>query len=594
MNDLQPILDAIKERLPIEQVVGQRVQLNRKGGRLWGLCPFHAEKSPSFTVHPELGFFKCFGCGKGGDIITFVREMDGLEFMEAVRLLADQAGVDLPSQVRGDSKAAGKRKVAREALSRAKSLFVEAFDGPLGKPARDYLSERGLEADLWKDFCLGWAPAEKGWLEGRLMKEGFEIEALEESGLIRKNSDRPGFHAHFWDRLMFPVLEPGERMAGFGGRYLPGSRADQAGHAGKYVNSPEGPCFPKRRLLYGLDRLQDGLRSSPDSPIVVTEGYLDVMFMVQAGFTTTVAALGTALTEDHSRRLRRYDRPVVLLFDADVAGQKAAYRAAQVLVAEGVDVRVAILPSEMDPADMVQKGEVAELSQRVGQAQDIIDWRLSTWSLKGDSRVPAVQAKAAQEMAEWIQTTPNPVLEELWTNRACDSLNITAQSLRRLTGVASPPFPHSDKQTAPPTHKENSNKEVLRLNEREIVAAVLKDPSLASAYHQELTSLSLGDNLAKRLLDWCLDQRQQGKAGSLDRALTEFQDQESTSWLDHLRHISAEDFEQVLCSALEALPHNRERFTGTDAKTGSQISDQELAGFQRKISLSPSFEEDPH
>ncbi len=593
MSDLTPFIDSLKDRLPIEQVVGHRVQLNRKGGRYWGLCPFHAEKSPSFTVQAEQGFFKCFGCGKGGDIITFVREIDGLDFMEALKILADEAGMEVPQTMRGDSPSRGRRQKAREALSRARVLYQEALKSDFGEEGRAYLKERGVSGETAQSFCLGWSPAEPGWLGQRLRKEGFEEDVLVEAGLARRLDGRPGVRDNFWDRLMFPVLEPGNRMAGFGGRYLPGSKADEARNSGKYVNSPEGPCFPKRRLLYGLDRLQEGLRKDPERPILVTEGYLDVILLHQAGYPTAVASLGTALTEDHGRRLLRYDRPVLLLLDGDEPGIRAAIRGGAVLVKEGVDVRVATLPDEKDPADMISEGQTEKLSQLITESEDIMNWRLSRWSLSGESQIPAVKEKFAKDLAGLVSLSPSPVLQELWVRRICDSLQISEQNFFSLLPQDSQPVPVQTVENTPSHIQENTSQEALKQNEREIVTAVLLDPSLASAYSQELQNLRFSDSYAERLLNWCLQQRKEGQSGTLDRALVTFNGTDLSEWLDQLRLMQATELEEVLKSSLDALPHNQELAWGAAQSTKSTVSDDDLTRYQRQVPFSPRFDEDP-
>ncbi|MBC8403795.1 MAG: DNA primase [Planctomycetes bacterium] len=592
MNDLTSVIQEIKDRLPIEAVVGARVQLQRKGGRLWGLCPFHAEKTPSFSVLPDRGIFKCFGCGQGGDAISFLRELDGLEFIEALRLLADQAGVELPQMKGGRSESDSVtqlRKQAREALAYTKKLYQEALYEDCGRAARQYLVDRKIDPELVKSFSVGWAPAEPGWLCQRLHQKGFHGDVVIEAGLASR-SDRDGsLRDRFWDRLLFPVQELGDRTVGFGGRYLPGSRSEER-KMGKYINSPETHLFPKRRLLYGLERLQQGMRDCPDMPIILCEGYLDVILLHQAGFKTAIAALGTALTEDHARRLRRYDRPVVLLLDPDEAGRRAAARGARILVREGVDVRAGELPDGLDPADMIATGQAEELSQRVAKAWDILDWRLTAWIQKADFRVPSVQSKAAHEMAEWLQTTPDPVLAEVWMRTACDRLGVTEQSLRRI--MRSPgPVPNRMSQARVPS--QNSDlpthpaQEILRQNEQQIVSAILIDPSLAVVFADTLSELKLLDPSAGLVLNWCFERRKEGEDCSLDQALQEFSSHPAAKWLDKLRFLPVAEPRLDLERALEARPHNLERYS-KENQPSQAATDADLERFRRSIPISPS------
>jgi DNA primase len=587
MSDLTAAIEAIKERLPVEQIVGARVQLNRRGNRLWGLCPFHAEKTPSFSVMADQNFFKCFGCGKGGDIITFLRELDGLDFIEALRLLADQAGVELPEkrgQTEEDKGERHRRKQAREALARARRLYHEALLGPAGAAARAYLTDRKVDPEMIVSFQLGWAPNENEWLVSRLLKLGYEPEVLDEAGLALRSQRDGTWVDRFRERLMFPVIEAGDRTVGFGGRYLPGSWAAE-NNRGKYVNSPEGPLFPKRKLLYGIDRLAQGLREDEESPILLTEGYLDVIMLHQAGMPTAVAALGTAFSEDNARRLRRTKRPVALLLDGDKAGRQAALRAAMILVREGLEVRAVDMPEDSDPADLVASGEVQELRERVDKAWDIIDWRLFAWSQNADLGDPQVKSKAARELAQWVQATTDPVLAEAWQRRICDRLRVSEQALLRLLRPASPSNVRAVASSPSPT-SQNSNldpaEENLRLNEREIVEPLLVDPSLFPAYRVQLEAENLEDAWASEVLKWCFSQRKEGEDCALDDALVAFASHPAQGWLDALRLRRIANPRFALERALEALPMNRDK-----VRRPSGASDDELRRFLRPGRWSP-------
>jgi len=244
MSDLQDFIDDLKERLPIESVVAQKVQLTRKGNRFWGLCPFHAEKTPSFTVHPSRNAFKCFGCGMGGDAITFVRETEGLEFFEALRVLADLAGLQLPGKFRGGNEEdRSERDQAREALLQARGFFVSCLSRPDAEGARKYLFDRSLPEDSWKAFHIGWAPRDRQLMVRFLRSKGVSDRGMLAAGLVLEDENKGILKARFWERLMFPVADSGDRTVGFGGRFLPGSFAEEK-QMGKYINSPEGSIFP--------------------------------------------------------------------------------------------------------------------------------------------------------------------------------------------------------------------------------------------------------------------------------------------------------------------------------------------------------------
>jgi DNA primase len=590
MSDLQHFIDDLKERLPIESVVAQKVQLTRKGNRFWGLCPFHAEKTPSFTVHPSRNAFKCFGCGMGGDAITFVRETEGLEFFEALRVLADQAGLQLPGKFSGGSKEQrGEREQAREALLQARAFFVQALARPDAEGARKYLFDRSIPEASWKDFHVGWAPRDRQAMVRFLRDKGVSDHGMLAAGLVLEDERQGILKARFWERLMFPVADAGDRAVGFGGRFLPGSFAEEK-QMGKYINSPEGPIFPKRRLLYGLEKLQTGLRNQPEAPIILCEGYLDVIQLHRAGFQTAVAALGTAITEEHARRLARSERPVVLLLDPDQAGRKAAARAGRLMIMEGIDVRIVDLPDGQDPADMVASGRTEELSGRVADSWDILRWRLDTWSRKADITVPAVIHKAAAEMAEWIASTPSPVVAEAWANQVRAVLGVSEHALRKLitpdSGHQGASYGESAPANSPSTQSPTSHEEVLLRNEREILAAVLHDPSAYSRFRDVLDTLQLQDSVAMKVLNWCRQQREEGHGFDLEHALIHFRQDEAGSWLDCVRQSHHEDPCLALERALDALPGNREQVLA--AQPDQEVGADDLRSFLRRVNISPN------
>jgi DNA primase len=504
-----------------------------------------------------------------------------------LRLLADQAGVELPEkrgQSEEDKGERQRRQQAREALARARRLYHEALLGPSGAGARAYLADRKVDPQMIELFQLGWAPNENEWLVSRLRKHGYDPEVLDEAGLALQSQRDGSWVDRFRERLMFPVVEAGDRTVGFGGRYLPGSWAAE-NNRGKYVNSPEGPLFPKRKLLYGIDRLAQGLREDEELPILLTEGYLDVIMLHQAGMPTAVAALGTAFSEDNARRLRRTKRPVALLLDGDKAGRQAALRAAMILVREGLEVRAVDMPEDSDPADLVASGEVQELRERVQKAWDIIDWRLFAWSQNADLGDPQVKSKAARELAQWVQATTDPVLAEAWLRRICDRLGVSEQALRRLLRPASPSNVRAVASSPSPT-SQNSNldpaEENLRLNEREIVEPLLVDPSLFPAYRVQLEAERLEDAWASEVLKWCFSRRNKGEDCALDDALVAFASHPAQGWLDALRLRRIANPRFALERALEALPMNRDKM-----RRPSGASDDELRRFLRPGRWSP-------
>lgn len=364
------IIDQVRNASDIVQVVGERVALKKAGASYKGLCPFHNERTPSFNVVPGKQIFHCFGCGEGGDVFAFIQKMDKVGFGEALKALAARAGVDLPEPVVDEERrrADEQRKKEEEGQIRLLELAAAWFrrnleDGSEGKTALAYAEGRGLDADARERFQLGYAPADGRTLVAAAQKKGFSEAELLACGLAIKNER--GLYARFRGRLMFPIHDPKGRLCGFGGRILgPGEP--------KYLNSPEGVLFNKSKLLYPWVQAKDGL--GKQRAALVCEGYMDAIACHQAGLTNAVASLGTALTEEHAKLLKRYVDRVALIFDTDAAGLRAARRAGEPLLGAGLDVRVVRLSGAKDPDELLRREGPAALQAAVDGAQPLLEF----------------------------------------------------------------------------------------------------------------------------------------------------------------------------------------------------------------------------
>jgi len=384
------------------QLVSEYVALERRGADdLWGRCPFHEEKSASFHVRPERGYYKCFGCGKGGDLFSFVMELEGLSFGEALRTLAQRAGIEVESA----SPAEQAREARRAELLRASELVAAFYERVLwsdttaGRRGREYLAGREIEEETIRAFRLGVAPDEWDALPRLARERRIELEVLEELGLVRRGRGGGRPYDFFRDRLMFPIATEQGKVVGFGGRTLGDDER-------KYMNSPEvAGLYEKRRLLYGLDRAKQGRPKR----LVVVEGYVDVVVPHQAGRTEFVAALGTAFTPEQAKLARRYVDEVVLLFDGDEAGAAATQRALANLVGqEGLTLRVARLPAGLDPDDAVRQ-DPGLLDRALGEADDVIGF-LITETLRGwDAASAAGHERAIRAAIRLLARIPDPI-----------------------------------------------------------------------------------------------------------------------------------------------------------------------------------------
>ncbi len=322
-------LDELIARNPIEDVVGQYVSLTRRGGNLFGLCPFHSEKTASFSVAPEKGIYYCFGCHKGGGAISFIMEQESLDFPDAVRFLAKRANMEIPENDERES--SYKRKERLWALLRDAARYFHAClqDETLGAPAREYLTKRGLPKSVQTRFGMGYAP--DGWsnLIDAMAKKGYEKQDLLDAGLAVKSQNKGSIYDRFRNRVMFPIIDVRGNIIGFGGRVLGDGEP-------KYLNSPETIVFNKRKNLFALNIA----KKSKQGRLILCEGYMDAITLHQYGFDCAVASLGTSLTEEHVTLISKYTKEVVITYDADSAGQNATQRAISLLEQSGVQVKV--------------------------------------------------------------------------------------------------------------------------------------------------------------------------------------------------------------------------------------------------------------
>jgi len=348
-------IQEISARLDIVDIVGETVKLTRKGNRYWGLCPFHAEKTPSFSVTPDRNMFYCFGCHAGGDIFSFVMKRDSLDFREALEMLAERAGVKLAS-TSGSKRELDQRKKVIEINWAAAEFYHRLLLSSEGKPACEYLFKRGINRETMDAYKLGYAPAEWNALEEYLLKKGFPEDQVKSSGLIKRNENKNSFYDLFRNRLMFPIFHYNGDIVGFGGRVLDDSLP-------KYINTPETDIYSKRKVLYGLFQAREAIRTANQA--LLLEGYMDCIKLQQTGVNNCTASLGTALTRDQASMLCRYTENVVILYDGDEAGQRETLRAADILTQEGLKVQVVTLPGGKDPDEFIEANGKEEFLQYI-------------------------------------------------------------------------------------------------------------------------------------------------------------------------------------------------------------------------------------
>lgn len=366
-------LDEIRARVSLVDVVGRRVQLRQKSrGDFWGLSPFTTEKTPSFHVREDQGFYHCFATGEHGDIFSFVMKTEGLGFPEAVEQMAGLAGLEVPKASPEQQAKEKKRRSLYEVTEGACLFFQKMLRTPAGRPALDYLHDRGLTDETIARFRIGFAPQEGGALWQALKDDGFEMEMLEEAGLYRKGRDGRPPYAFFRDRIMFPIADRRNRVVAFGGRFMGDAKAVGVG---KYINSPEGPLFDKGRTLYNHAQARQAVHDG--QPLIVAEGYMDVIALAQAGLEGGIAPLGTAMTETQIAEAWRMTAQPYLCFDGDEAGQRAASKAADRGLPElkpGKTLGFVFLPEGEDPDSLVQRQGAAAMRELLSAAQSLSDF----------------------------------------------------------------------------------------------------------------------------------------------------------------------------------------------------------------------------
>jgi DNA primase len=422
MGILDDDVARVRDATDLVALVGEHIALKRVGRRFMGLCPFHTEKTPSFSVNPDLGVYYCFGCQKSGDAITFVREVDHLDFVEAVERLAARAGITL----RYDNANIGKDRKRKERLSEVVGAAIAFYhrlllEAPEGGAGRKHLRSRNFDGDAARRFQLGWAPDDFDALSMHLQREGFERRDIQDAGLAFVNRANK-LQDQFRSRLLFPIYDSRGEPAGFGGRAL-------GNQMPKYKNSPETPIYQKSRLLYGLNWAKGEIVARGE--VIICEGYTDVMAFVLAGAPNAVATCGTALADDHFQILKNLARKVVLAYDADSAGQAAAERWYQWEQNYEVQVEVADLPPGHDPGDL-WKDDPAALPAAIERAAPFLQFRLDRLLAAADLRTLEGRARAAEAAAAIVATHPNELVRDQYVMKVAGTLEIDADRLRSV------------------------------------------------------------------------------------------------------------------------------------------------------------------
>lgn len=511
----EDIINEIKYRNDIETAVSQYVNLKRRGKNLVGLCPFHSEKTPSFTVYPENGSFYCFGCGVGGDVFTFTGLIENLDYMESIKLLAERSGISLPQDGYDDSMQRLKKKIYD--INRDTARFFHSFlMSPGGKWALDYLTGRGLTVKTIKHFGLGAAPDSWDALIHHLKEKGYTESDMLAANVIGK-SNRGGFYDRFRKRVMFPIINTRGNIVAFSGRAMPGE--DKQG--GKYVNTSDTPVYKKSENLFGINFA----KSVCSERVILVEGNMDVISLHQAGFENTVAPLGTAFTTEQANLLSRYTKEIVLMLDADAAGQKAVRRASGLLENTGLSVRVVVIPDGKDPDEYIKKNGKERFAALLEGAVSDMEYKLLTAAKDIDLNSEDGRLKYLAAAAEIIAATDDIMTRDIYIGRLSEKYGVSRTALttrvnelrkrnsrqkqkKEISDIIRPKFTKDD------INPERRKSVKGTAAEETLIAVLLKNPDFYKIALDKLPPEKMLTSLNRRIYETIISVLEHG--GSLD------------------------------------------------------------------------------
>lgn len=497
----EEVIEEIRMKNDIVDVVSGYVKLQKKGSSYFGLCPFHNEKSPSFSVSPGKQIYYCFGCGAGGNVISFVMQYENYTFQEAVKFLAKKAGIQLPEAEYSEETRKKENKRARllQVNKEAATYFFHQLRSENGRAGWQYLKKRELSDETIRKFGLGFANMTSNDLVKFLKSKGYEDEVIRDAGLATFD-EKFGFHDKFWNRVMFPIQDINHRVIGFGGRVMGDGKP-------KYLNSPETPVFDKSRNLYGLNIA----RTARKNQIILCEGYMDVITMHQAGFSQAVASLGTAFTEGQASLLKRYTDEVILSYDSDGAGVTAALRAISILKEAGMTGRVLNLEPYKDPDEFIKNCGQEAFQKRLDGAENTFFFEIRMLQKDYNMQDPESKTKFYREIARKLCGFSEEVERENYIQAVAQRYQISVENLRRLvlsyamqTGYAQPvERPKSG------IRKKNTAEEGVRRSQRLLLTWLTDMPALYPKIKKFITPEDFTEELYRRVAEKLFDQLEQ-------------------------------------------------------------------------------------
>ena len=574
----EAFLDELIARNPIEDVVSQYVNLKRSGSNLFGLCPFHGEKTPSFSVSPDKGIYYCFGCHKGGSVINFEMEIEGLSYPDAVRALAKRAGLEVPEDEQYQSRYRQQERLW--ALHKeAARFFHSRLYAPIGANALQYATGRGMPKSILTKFGIGYAPDSWTDLVDYLRSKNYSDQELRDSGLVTVSQKNGNLFDRFRDRLMFPIIDVRGNVIGFGGRIM--NSSDKS--AAKYLNSPETLIFNKRKNLFALNLA----KKSKLGYLILVEGYMDAIALHQYGFDCAVASLGTALTEDGANLLSRYTEQVVLIYDGDEAGQNATQRAIPILERAGLQVKVLKMRDAKDPDEYLKKFGADRFRILLEESANRVEYQLNAIMKKYDLRDDEQKVQYLQESAGLIGSLSSAVQREVYGGRVAEAAGISEDAMRLEVNRALKRRTYQEKKKqekidlSPARNLQPKEKSIRYSNlrsaraEEMIIAQVLREPALF-AQIPDLQPEIFSSEFLGRAFRQLRDRYHQGLDVSLG-GLSDFTAEE----MSHLAGISQQQGPVNERSLLDCANIIREEYQKSQTKT-----EDDLMRFREKLQKS--------
>lgn len=576
----QELVEEIRSRSDIVDVISGYIRLQRKGSNYVGVCPFHNDRNPSMSVNQPRQIYHCFSCGAGGDVFKFVMDYEGLTFPEAMRTLADRAGVELPRQEYSEeAKQQADLKTQILELNRlAAKYYYYMLRQPAGKQGWDYLTGRSLSADTIKRFGLGYASKYSDDLYRYLKNKGYSDQLLKESGLVQADEKR-GMYDKFWNRVIFPIMDANNRVIGFGGRVMGDGKP-------KYLNSPETRVFDKSRNLYGLNFA----RRSRKPNIILCEGYMDVIAMHQAGFTQAVASLGTAFTQQQSVILKRYTNEVLLTYDSDEAGVRAAMRAIPILKDAGLTARILRMEPYKDPDEFIRAEGAEEFRKRMEQAESSFFFELRILERQYDFREPESKTAFFREVSRKLLEFEAGIERNNYIEAVADKYHLTYEQLLKMVSQTGKKLGDIQKAQKPASLANQRRKKAedgsLR-SQRLLIAWMSSDEKLFANIVRYVEPEEFTDPVCRKTAELLMEQWKGGRLNpaSLFQYFTDEEEQKKVSAMfsDTIPTLSGREEEKALQETILRVKQNSIAWQTEHMEPGDMEKLQKIVQKRREI-----------